>query len=287
MDVSVVEVASGVWQARARHVCWVLITDGDGVTLVDTGYPGDKARVIASLGKIGRAPADVDAVVLTHAHPDHIGSAEYFRSQVGKPVWVHEQEKPNATGEHVEQVSVPTLLKMAWRPSVFVWFVQAGIGLKAAQVQRLGAVETLSGGGLDVPGHPLPVHTPVWSMSPGAGRWPRTRRPAGVSPTGCTTWASTPCTPTWTLPTGFGSLTSSPASTRMSSCWGRRVTNVIPVGLYKQQLDCLTAARSLTYRLLTDAEHAGNRCNAGYTQLAPDTIIDWITLVTSHPTSKP
>ena len=39
MDVSVVEVASGVWQARAQHVCWVLIVDGVGVTLVDTGYP--------------------------------------------------------------------------------------------------------------------------------------------------------------------------------------------------------------------------------------------------------
>jgi glyoxylase-like metal-dependent hydrolase (beta-lactamase superfamily II) len=160
MDVSVVEVASGVWQARAQHVCWVLIVDGAGVTLVDTGYPGDKERVIASLGKVGRAPADVDAVVLTHAHPDHIGSAEYFRSQVGKPVWVHEQEEANATGERVEQVSIATLLKMAWRPSVLVWFVQVGAGLKAAQVQRLGAVETFSGEVLDIPGRPLPVHTP-------------------------------------------------------------------------------------------------------------------------------
>jgi hypothetical protein len=57
-------------------------------------------------------------------------------------------------------VSVATLLKMAWRPSVFVWFVQAGLRLKAAQVQRLGAVETYSGGALGVPGHPLSVHTP-------------------------------------------------------------------------------------------------------------------------------
>jgi len=160
MDVSVVEVAAGVWQARAAHVCWVLIVDGDGVTLVDTGYPGDKDRVIASLGKIGRAPADVDAVVLTHAHPDHIGSAEYFRSQVGKPVWVHEQETPNATGQSVEQVSIATLLTMAWRPSVLVWFVQAGIGLKAGQVQRLGAVQTYDVSALDVPGHPVPVPTP-------------------------------------------------------------------------------------------------------------------------------
>ncbi len=160
MDVSVVEVASGVWQARAQHVCWVLVVDGDGVTLVDTGYPGDKDRVIASLATIGRRPADVDAVVLTHAHPDHLGSAEYFRSQVGKPVWVHEQEKANATGEHVEQVSVATLLKMAWRPSVLVWFVQVGAGLKAATVQRLGAVQTYAESRVDVPGHPVPVPTP-------------------------------------------------------------------------------------------------------------------------------
>jgi glyoxylase-like metal-dependent hydrolase (beta-lactamase superfamily II) len=32
--------------------------------------------------------------------------------------------------------------------------------LKAAQVQRLGGVETFSGGALDVSGRPLAVHTP-------------------------------------------------------------------------------------------------------------------------------
>ena len=36
---------------RARHVGWVLVTDGDDVTLVDTGYPGDRDRVIASLAR--------------------------------------------------------------------------------------------------------------------------------------------------------------------------------------------------------------------------------------------
>jgi glyoxylase-like metal-dependent hydrolase (beta-lactamase superfamily II) len=40
VDVQVTEVAQGVWQARAKHVAWVLVTEGDEVTLVDTGYPG-------------------------------------------------------------------------------------------------------------------------------------------------------------------------------------------------------------------------------------------------------
>lgn len=159
MDVEVVEVAAGVWQARAKHVGWVLVVDGDEVTLVDTGFPGDRERVVASLERIGRSPADVAAVVLTHAHPDHLGSAEYFRTTVGKPVLCHELEVPNATGTRIEQVSVPTLLKMLWRPDVFVWMMDV-MRLKVAKVERLGDVDTFGAGPLDIPGRPLPVHTP-------------------------------------------------------------------------------------------------------------------------------
>jgi len=44
VDVDVVEVASGVWHARSKHVGWVLVTEGESVTLVDTGYPGEIGR---------------------------------------------------------------------------------------------------------------------------------------------------------------------------------------------------------------------------------------------------
>lgn len=49
MDTDVQEVAPGVWQARAKHVARVLVADGAEVTLADTGYPGDRARVLESL----------------------------------------------------------------------------------------------------------------------------------------------------------------------------------------------------------------------------------------------
>jgi glyoxylase-like metal-dependent hydrolase (beta-lactamase superfamily II) len=160
MDVHVAEIASGVWHARAKHVGWVLLTEGNQVTLVDTGYPGDRERVFASLERIGHAPADVAAVVLTHAHPDHLGSAEHFRTVRSTPVWVHEQEAANARGERIEQVSIATLFTMAWRPHVLVWAWDA-IRLKAAKVERLGAAETFGDHQiLDVPGRPVPVHTP-------------------------------------------------------------------------------------------------------------------------------
>lgn len=159
MDVDVAEVAPGVWQARAKHVAWVLVVDGDEVTLVDTGYPGDRERVIASLARLGRSPADVAAVVLTHAHPDHLGSAEHFRAVERRPVLVHEDEVPNATGERIELVSRATLLTNIWRPDVAVW-VRDVLSLRATRLDRLGAADTFTTDVLDVPGAPVPIPTP-------------------------------------------------------------------------------------------------------------------------------
>lgn len=159
MDVQVREVAPGVWHARAKRVAWVLIVDGSDVTLVDTGYPGDRERVIDSLERVGRSPTDVAAVILTHAHPDHVGSGEYFRSVMRTPVFVHESEVPNATGQRIEQVGIPTLLARIWRPEVAMW-VRDVVALKATHVERLGAAQTFTTERLDVPGRPVPVPTP-------------------------------------------------------------------------------------------------------------------------------
>lgn len=159
MDVQVHAVAAGVWHARAKHVGWVLIGDGTEVTLVDTGYPGDRAGVLRSLERIGRKPSDVAAVVLTHAHTDHLGSAEYFRAVVEKRVLVHPYEVDNATGHRIEQVSRTTVLARGWRPSTALW-ARDRMSLKAEKVERLASVDTFESGPLDLPGRPLPVHTP-------------------------------------------------------------------------------------------------------------------------------
>jgi glyoxylase-like metal-dependent hydrolase (beta-lactamase superfamily II) len=159
VDVMVREVGDGVWHARGAHVSWTLITEGDEVTLVDTGWPGDRARVVASLERIGRAPADVAAIVLTHGHPDHLGSAEHFRREHGIPVRAHELEAANVRGERLEQVSPSRLLSMAWRRDVRVWLRDVD-RLGARKVERPSTVEVFDGQTLDVPGRPVPVHTP-------------------------------------------------------------------------------------------------------------------------------
>ena len=159
MRVEVIEVAPGVYHARAKHVSWVLVTDGAGVTLVDSGYPGDRARVIASLEEIGRSPADLGAILLTHGHPDHIGSAEYLRRAHHVPVRAHEREAANARGERIEQVTEAKLLRRLWRPDEAAWLFDV-IRLKGARPQRLRDLEPFTEGPLDVPGAPVAVPTP-------------------------------------------------------------------------------------------------------------------------------
>jgi glyoxylase-like metal-dependent hydrolase (beta-lactamase superfamily II) len=159
MDVMVREVGTGVWHARGDHVSWTLLTEGDEVTLVDTGWPGDRGRVIASLERIGRSPADVAAIVLTHGHPDHLGNAAWFQREHATPLWAHESEAANVRGERIEQVSPLRLLSMAWRRDVRVWLRDVA-RLGARKVERPATLETFDGRGLDVPGRPVPVHTP-------------------------------------------------------------------------------------------------------------------------------
>ena len=47
------QAADGVWLVTGTDNNWVLVADGDEVILVDTGFPGDLPRVLASLERIG------------------------------------------------------------------------------------------------------------------------------------------------------------------------------------------------------------------------------------------
>ncbi|KGM97850.1 lysophospholipase [Clostridium novyi A str. 4552] len=46
--------------------------------------------------------------------------------------------------------------------------------------------------------------------------------------------------------------------------------------LFKEELDCLSNVKSLTFRLFTEKESASNHCNMGNTKLVLDTMINWI-----------
>jgi len=154
----VTEIREGVHLARGSNTNWIILTEGDAVTLVDTGYPGDRERLIASLAAVGRRPEDLTAILITHAHSDHLGSAEHLRTTYGVPVLMHEKEVPHARRDFLQQVTVGQVAANAWRPGVLPWAVHAmrSGGLAAVRVAEPEEFPAP----LDVPGRPVPVHTP-------------------------------------------------------------------------------------------------------------------------------
>jgi glyoxylase-like metal-dependent hydrolase (beta-lactamase superfamily II) len=76
-----------------------LVRDGSSWSLVDAGWENDGPRIQAAARSLlgpGLAPS---AILLTHAHPDHDGSARGLADAWRCPVFVHPAELPLATGD--------------------------------------------------------------------------------------------------------------------------------------------------------------------------------------------
>lgn len=159
MAIVVVEAAPGLHFVTGPRTNWCLVRDGDSITLVDAAWPKDYDAVVESLHRIGAGPALVEAVVLTHAHPDHIGVAERFRSDHGAVVRTHRREAAHARREDRQRVRTIDLVARMWRPRVLTYAFEALLHGGGHQAP-VTSVEAFDESPLDVPGRLMPVPTP-------------------------------------------------------------------------------------------------------------------------------
>ena len=144
------EVAPGVHRVGDAYTNWYLIEDEGRLTIVDAGVPTSWGSFKKALNALGRSPADVAALVLTHAHFDHVGFAERARRELGVPVWVHEDDVPltrHPMGYQHERSRLPYMVKPGSMP-----IMASMLRNRAFFAPPVAAVHRYSGGTLDVPG---------------------------------------------------------------------------------------------------------------------------------------
>lgn len=157
---TLVQVTNTVHLARGGAVNWTVVADDTGVLLIDAGYPGDRQDVLASLRQLGRDAGDVRAILLTHAHIDHLGSAIWFANEYGTDVYCHAEEVGHAKREYLEQASVLDVALRIWRPRWAAWGLHV---LRSGGLIRDGIPSTrplTADVAAGLPGHPMAVFTP-------------------------------------------------------------------------------------------------------------------------------
>jgi glyoxylase-like metal-dependent hydrolase (beta-lactamase superfamily II) len=157
------QVAPGVHRLGNALVNCYLIEDGNRMTLVDAGLPGFRGQLDDYLRSRGSSVADIDAVILTHAHADHVGIAEGVRADAPAPVHVHQADAEMArTGKvHKRDGTMFPYMRHAalWK------LLAVGARNGAMKTTKVLEVSTFTEGDLDVPGRPRVIPTP--GHSPG------------------------------------------------------------------------------------------------------------------------
>jgi glyoxylase-like metal-dependent hydrolase (beta-lactamase superfamily II) len=83
------EVVPGLHRIDLGPVNAYLLDTGDGPVLIDTGFPGDELRILGALAELAVPPQGLRQIVLTHAHPDHVGGGAALRAATGAPIAMH------------------------------------------------------------------------------------------------------------------------------------------------------------------------------------------------------
>ncbi len=156
------QVGDGIYRLGTAIHNFYLIVEDAKATVVDAGCSKELPKLEEGLASIGMKLVDVEAIILTHPHADHIGFAAEANA-AGTEVRTSEIEGPIATGDQVGHELKIRRLPL-WKLGTWSFLV----GLLRVGVTNAPPVKSVvtfgDGDILDLPGSPEVVDCPGHSI---------------------------------------------------------------------------------------------------------------------------
>jgi hydroxyacylglutathione hydrolase len=95
------EVVKGIHEFSGVSNCYLV--EENGIFLVDTGMPGNSSKIIKYLERnLKHESEDIETIVVTHHHFDHIGSLDRLKMITKAKIAVHSADAPYLSGEKTQ-----------------------------------------------------------------------------------------------------------------------------------------------------------------------------------------
>jgi glyoxylase-like metal-dependent hydrolase (beta-lactamase superfamily II) len=108
--------SGGVWGVN------VFMLLADKITLVDTGFKGRIRQILKEAKRLGYAPTDIDSIIITHHHADHVGNLAALKKITGARVLAHPADAPYINGRLPQPAPVaPGWLDRIIAPLRWLW----------------------------------------------------------------------------------------------------------------------------------------------------------------------
>jgi glyoxylase-like metal-dependent hydrolase (beta-lactamase superfamily II) len=81
-------------------VCHLLVDAEHRAVLLDTGLVGEPWLIRRRVARLGLAPGDIKAILLTHGHLDHAGNLAWAKAWSDAPIYAHPLEQQHIDGTY-------------------------------------------------------------------------------------------------------------------------------------------------------------------------------------------